>query len=409
MTTKPQPNNRVRPVRLRASGATLHHLADGAMLVRSDESLRPYPKVLTDRLTHWAKISPHKICVAQREASGDWHELTYAQVLQGANAIGQALLDRGLSEDRPVAILSENDLDHFLLMLAGQHVGIPTAHISPIYSLVSRDFGKLRHTLGLLTPGLVFVSRGERYARALEEAVPPATEIVVTTAPPLGRKTTPFLTLAATKPTPAVESAHQEIQPDAVAKILFTSGSTGMPKGVINTHRMICSNQQMINQVFGFLEDEPPVLVDWLPWNHTFGGNHNTGIALYNGGTFYIDDGQPGLALIPRNAFAISAKFPPPCIFNVPKGYEDLLPALRSDARLREDFFRRLKLLFYAGAGLSQPIWDAYRDLALRNLRRAHHHGHRSRLHGNRADGHSNYVGNRSRRRDRHPRSRCGS
>jgi feruloyl-CoA synthase len=364
MTTKPHLNDRVRPVRLRTSGATLHHLAAGAMLVRADEPLGPYPKVLTDRLTHWAKFSPNNICVAKREADGEWRELNYAQVLRAVTSIGQALLDRDLSEDRPVAILSENDLEHFLLMLAGQHVGIPTAHISPVYSLVSRDFGKLRHTLGLLTPGVVFVSNGERYARALEKVVPPAAEIVVTTAPPPGMKTTLFADLLATNPTLAVEAAHQKIQPDAVAKILFTSGSTGMPKGVINTHRMICCNQQMITQVFCFLQDEPPVLLDWLPWNHTFGGNHNTGIALYNGGSFYIDDGKPGPSLIGetiRNLREIS----PTVYFNVPKGYEDLLPALRSDEQLRENFFRHLRLLFYAGAGLSQPVWDGYRDLAL--------------------------------------------
>src|SRR5580692_3931595 len=172
MTTKPQLNDRVRPVRLRTSGATLHHLAGGAMLVRADEALGPYPKVLTDRLTHWAKISPNKVCVAKREANGEWRKLTYAQVLRAVTSIGQALLNRGLSEDRPVAILSENDLEHFLLMLAGQHVGIPTAHISPIYSLVSHDCGKLRRTLNLLTPGLIFVSHGERYARVLEKVVP---------------------------------------------------------------------------------------------------------------------------------------------------------------------------------------------------------------------------------------------
>src|SRR6202522_3558455 len=364
MTTKSQLNDRVRPVRLRTSGATAHPLADGAILVRSDEPLGPYPQVLTDRLLHWAKISPNKICIAKREADGEWRKLTYAQVLQAVTNIGQSLLDRDLSEDRPVAILSENDLEHFLLMLAGQHVGIPTAHISPVYSLVSRDFGKLRHTLGLLNPGLVFISNGERYASALEKVVPHATEIAATTAPPPNRKTTPFAELAATKPTRAVEDAHQKIQRDAVAKILSPSGSTGMPKGVINPHRMLCCNQQMIAQVFCFLQDEPPVLLDWLPWNHTFGRNHNTGIALYHGGSFYIDDGKPGPSLIAetiRNLREIS----PTVYFNVPKGYEDLLPALRGETKLRENFFRRLGLLFYAGAGLSQPVWDAYRALAL--------------------------------------------
>src|SRR5580704_14715590 len=214
MTTKPQINDRVRPVRLRTSGATTHTRADGAILVRADEALGPYPRVLSDRLIHWAEVSPHKICVARRGAEGAWRELSYAQVLQAVGAIGQSLLDRGLSEDRPVAILSENDLEHFLLMLAGQHVGISTAHISPVYSLVSRDFGKLRHAIGLLTPGLVFISNGERYARALEKVVPQTTEIVVTEAPPPHRPTTPFAELAATAPTLAVEAAHQKIQPD---------------------------------------------------------------------------------------------------------------------------------------------------------------------------------------------------
>jgi len=356
--------DRVRKVRLRSSGARLERLPDGAFLVRPEEALQPYPRVLTDRVAHWAQVAPERICIAKRAPTGEWLEITYSEVMRAVRSIGQALLDRGLNAERPIAILSENDLEHCLLLLAAQHVGVLTSSLSPQYSLVSRDFIQLRHALEVLNPGLVFVSDGVRYQRALESAASRETEIVCTSGSLAGRRCTLFSRLLATIPTAAVEAAHAAIQPDDPAKILFTSGSAGLPKGVINTHRMLCSNQQMIAQVFCFLTDEPPVLLDWLPWNHTFGGNHNLGIALYNGGTFYLDDGKPGPGLIAetiRNLREIS----PSVYFNVPKGYEELLPALRSDGQLRHSFFGKLKLLFYAGAGLSQPVWDDYRELAL--------------------------------------------
>jgi feruloyl-CoA synthase len=359
----PSGKSAARNVRLRTSGATLERLTSHAILVRSDERLGPYPKVLTDRLLHWAKVAPDRTCVAKRQAGDDWRRLSYADVASAIARIGQALLDRGLSSDRPLVILSENDIEHYLLMFAGQHVGIPTAHLSPVYSLGSRDFAALRHILHLLTPGLVFVSDGSRYRRAIDAVIDKDLELVVTDSPPPGRNVTLFSDLAATDPTAAVDRAHAAIDPDSVAKLLFTSGSTGLPKGVINTHRMICCNQQQIAQVFPFLEDEPPVLVDWLPWNHTFGGNHNTGIALYNGGSFYIDEGKPGPKAIAETVRNLR-EIPTAAYFNVPKGYEDLLPHLRADRRLRETFFSRLRLLFYAGAGLSQPVWDSYRALA---------------------------------------------
>jgi feruloyl-CoA synthase len=346
------------------SGASLRQLDGGQFLVQSDEPLGPYPKVLTDRLAHWAKVAPQRTFAAQRGPDGDWRTLSYSQTLNAVRSLGQAFLLRGLNAERPIAVLSENDLEHLLVMLAAQHVGIPSAHISPLYSLVSRDFSQLRHVLNLLTPGLVFAANGDRYQSAIEACIDPAAEVVVVTAPLPWRSTTPFAEMVSMPATRAVETAHEGIEPDGVAKILFTSGSTGIPKGVINTHRMICSNQQMIAQVFPFLEDEPPVLLDWLPWNHTFGGNHNIGIALYFGGTLYIDAGKPAPGLIEesvRNLREIS----PTLYMNVPKGYEDLLPFLRSDRQLRENFFRRLKLMFYAGAGMSQPVWDAYCGLAL--------------------------------------------
>jgi feruloyl-CoA synthase len=354
----------VRPVRLRTSGASLRRMADGSILVQPNELLRAYPRVLTDRLNQWATSFPDSICIAKRDASGKWIRLTYAHVFDSVRRIGQALLNRQLSADRPIAILSENDLEHFLLTCAAMHVGIPVAPISPSYSLLSKDFNRVRHALNLVTPGLVFASDGARYRSAIEATVADDSELVVTSSSPPGRKSTLFSDVLAATPGPDVEAAHARIHPDDVAKILFTSGSTGVPRGVINTHRMICSNLQMIAQAFPFLEDEPPVLVDWLPWHHTFGGNHNIGISIFNGGTFYIDDGKPGPRFIEetiRNLREISTTV----IFNVPKGYEGLLPYLQADRALRETFFRRLKLLFYAAAGMSQPIWDAYRKLAV--------------------------------------------
>ena len=354
-------------MRLRTSGASIEHRADGTMLVRADEPLGAYPKVLTDRIAEWARIAPDRICVAKRDAEGTWQSLCYREVYVIVQRIARDLVARELSVERPIAILSENDLEHFLLMLAGQHVGIPTAHISPVYSLVSKDHAQLRHCLQLLSPGLVFVSSGERYRRAIEVAVGDDMELLVTRDPLESRKATLFSSFFSkskrANKLDAVDSAHERIDPDSPAKFLFTSGSTGMPKAVVNTHRMICCNQQMIAQVFGFLQDEPPVLVDWLPWNHTFGGNHNIGIALYNGGSFYIDEGKPGPGFISETSRNLR-EIAPTVYFNVPKGYEDLLPALRADRELRENFFSRLKLLFYAGAGLSQPVWDAYRELA---------------------------------------------
>ncbi len=313
-----------------------------------------------DRVRRWAAAGSS----GKRDAGGEWHRLTYAQVFDSVCRIGQGLLNRRLSSDRPIAILSENDLEHFLLTCAGMHVGIPVAPISPSYSLLSKDFNRVRHALNVLTPGLIFASDGARFRDVIEATVAEDTELVVTSSPPVGRKSTLFSELLAATPGPDVEAAHSRIQSDHVAKILFTSGSTGVPRGVINTHRMICSNLQMIAQAFPFLEDEPPVLVDWLPWHHTFGGNHNIGISIYNGGTFYIDDGKPGPRFIEetiRNLREISTTV----MFNVPKGYEGLLPYLQADRALRETLFRRLQLLFYAAAGMSQAIWDAYRKLAV--------------------------------------------
>jgi feruloyl-CoA synthase len=355
--------DRIRAVHVRTSGATMHRRADGAIIVRPDEPLEPYSRVLTERLVEWARRAPDRVFVARRGPDRRWRSITYTETLERVRRIGQALLLRNLTAERPLAILSENNFEHLLLMLAGQHVGVPTASIAPAYALVSADFGKLRHVMSVLTPGAVFVASGSRYRRALEAVVDRNTEVIFGGEPIDWRRATSFQMLAATAPTAAVDEAYAAIKPDDIAKFLFSSGSTDIPKAVINTHRMICSNQQMILQEFRFLADEPPVILDWLPWNHTAGGNHNIGMALYNGGTFYIDDGKATAARATATVENLR-EIAPTIYFNVPKGYEELLVHLRADRALREKFFSRLQFMFYAAAGMAQPLWQAYRDLA---------------------------------------------
>jgi feruloyl-CoA synthase len=354
----------LRSVALGPSEAVFSRRADGAILIRSPHVLGPYPRALTEKLVHWSRAAPDRVFIAQRTAGGAWRSLTYAQTFERVRAIGQALIDRGLSAERPIAILSENDIEHALLALAALHVGVPYAPISPAYSLVSVDHAKLRYVLELLTPGLVFAANGEMYAKALIAAVAPDTEIVVTEAQPRRRASTRFDSLLKVPPGAAIDFAHDAIVPDSVAKILFTSGSTGQPKGVINTQRMLCSNQEMLATVLPHLREAPPVIVDWLPWNHTFGGNHNFGLVLYNGGTLYIDEGRPLPGLFEPTARNLR-EIAPTVYFNVPRGFEELATRLRSDPQLRERFFSRVGMLFYAGAGLAQPVWDAFEDLAV--------------------------------------------
>ncbi len=331
--------------------------ADGTTVVTSTEPLQPFPERLTDRLLHWAAVTPDRTLVAKRHQGGDWVRVSYAQALHSARCIAQALIDHGASVERPVAILSDNDTEHLLLALGAMLAGVPYAPVSAAYSTLSQDYGKLRHILNLLTPGLVFASSASAYANAINAVVPAGTPVVLTSGHIEGRATLSFDQLLATAPTAQVDAAHARVGPDTIAKFLFTSGSTQMPKGVINTQRMLCSNQQMILQCFPSLGSSPPVLVDWLPWNHTFGGNHNVGLTIYNGGTLYIDDGKPTPALIGetlRNLREIA----PTVYFNVPKGFEEIANALETDAALRDRFFSRVNMLFFAGAGLSQPVWD---------------------------------------------------
>ncbi len=359
----------LRPVKLGPPDVVVERRGDGAILLRSPHPLPPHPQKLTARLTHWANAAPERVFLAQRDAqsAASWRTMTYADTLTAVESIAAALLQRDLSPDRPLAILSGNDIEHALLALAAMHVGIPYAPISVPYSLLSADFGKLKAIMQQLAPGLVFAASGTAFARAIAAAVPADAEIVVTAHPPPNRNTTPFSELMTAPPSPAVAAAHGEVGPGTIAKILFTSGSTGQPKGVINTQLMLCANQAMIRAGLTFLADEPPVIVDWLPWNHTFGSNHNFGLVLDNGGSLYIDEGKPlpgAIEATVRNLRDIA----PTVYFNVPKGFEMLLPYLAAEPALRERFFSRLKVMFYAGAALAQHVLDAYEELAVKTV-----------------------------------------
>jgi feruloyl-CoA synthase len=336
----------------------------GSTRLSSPEPLQPWLPRLNDALEHWAQHAPERVFVARRDATqpGEpWLTLTYAQMRDRARRLGQALLDLGASAERPLLILSGNDLEHLSLALGAMWAGIPHVPASPAYSLVSQDHGKLRHIVSLTTPGVVFAA-GPAYLRAIEAALPPGTPVVMTQAPADGGARAglhTFEQLLHTEPGPALDAGHGAVGPDTVLKILFTSGSTRMPKGVTTTHRMLCANQQMLRQTLAFLADEPPVLVDWLPWNHVFGGSHNVGIALVNGGTLYIDDGKPtpeGIATTLCNLREIS----PTVYFNVPKGFEMIVQAMRTDTVLRDSLFRRCQATMFAGAGLSQAVWDEW-------------------------------------------------
>lgn len=351
----------LRPVRLGTLRPDITRRADGAILMRCVDPLPAYPDKITLHLERWAREAPDRLYLAQRNAESGWRTLTYRDTLAQVRSIAQGLLTRNLSPDRPVAILSGNDIEQALLSLACMMIGVPYAPISPAYSLMSSDFGKLRYILDLLTPGLVYASDASLFGRALV-VVPDGIERVVARPADLS-DATPFAALTASGNDDAVDRAHAAVGPDSIAKFLFTSGSTGQPKGVINTQRMLCANQAMLQTGMPFLTDASPVVLDWLPWSHTFGSNHNFNMVLANGGSLYLDDGNPTPAGAPKTARNLR-EIAPTIYFNVPKGYEELLPFLRNDKQMRETFFSRLKLLFYAGAGLSQAVAEEYEALS---------------------------------------------
>ena len=351
-----------RPIAFATPAVLREQRADGCTILRAIQPLGTYVPNLAKLFRHAVERHPDRLFLAERDVNGAWTGFTYAQARKKVDAIAQALIDRGLSAERPVMVLSGNAVEHGLLTVACYTAGIPIAPISVAYSLQSQDHAKLKYINELLTPGLVYVSDTAPFAKALAHVASP---IVA------GRNganlpdVTLFSELESAMPTAKVEQAVEAIGPNTIAKFLFTSGSTSLPKGVVKTHDMLTANQQQLEQIWPFVKDDPLVLLDWLPWNHTFGSNHNFNLILQQAGTLYIDAGKPVPALIGQTV-ANLRDVAPTAYFNVPAGYGALLPHLEKDDALARHFFSRLRLLFYAGATLPQDMWDRLETLAVR-------------------------------------------
>lgn len=323
---------------------------DGAIILTSGLPLGPVARRTTDWLAHWGDKTPDAVFLAERAGAG-WRTVTYAEALEQMRRIGAGLVARGLTAETPILILSGNSVDHAMLALGAQYVGVPVVPVAEQYALIPAARAQLQHVAALVRPGMVYAEDGAVFADALAMEIFDKIEKVV------GRNADGQALLSDLSGREAeADAANAGVTPDSVAKILMTSGSTSQPKGVLTTHRMMCTNQAQLAQTLPFVTTRPPRIVDWLPWNHVFGGSHNFNLMLANGGALYIDDGKPVPHLVGRtieNNRLVQGTI----AFDVPVGFALLRDAMAGDAEFARSYFADLDMLFYAGASLPQDVW----------------------------------------------------
>ena len=334
---------------------------DGTLILRSPIKLEEYEVNVGNKFKKTCEQVPENIWLAERDNEA-WTKLSYKKALKNINSISQYIIDNGLNQKKPIMILSGNSINHGLLNVAGLFCGVPVAPISVAYSLMSSDYAKLKHCFELVDPGLIFVEDGIMFEKALENLPLDNIKVICTKNPVLKYNMELFKNLLCIDPNNEIEKTYNAVTPSYIAKYLFTSGSTGMPKGVINTQKMLCVNMQQGHQVrpqeFG-----ESIIVDWLPWNHTMGGNLSLNGIFWNGGTMYIDNGKPIPSLF-LNTIKNLKEISPTSYGSVPAGLAMLLEALKSDKDLCKSFFKNLSFISYGGASLPPEIWYGIRDLA---------------------------------------------